>query len=146
VNPVDPTGPIAAAAPADAERKQLREAAEAFESILLQHLVRRMRESQLEGGFFGEGTGAGQYEAMFEDALARNLAVTSPLGIADLLEASWTERRLQHERALEALEQARELRSAGARARAAELSGTVSTPPAVDSKAQVSPAPADENQ
>ena len=75
---------------------------EAFEAILLQSLVRRMREAQLRQGFFGESAGSSVYEAMFEQHLAEAISENSPLGIADILENRWSE-------TLEGREKARDL-------------------------------------
>jgi len=79
------------------ERARLREAAEAFESILIRQMLQRMREAQLEKGFFGESTGASTYEGIFAERLSGQLAQGSPLGIADLLEAQWLERTAEGE-------------------------------------------------
>jgi murein DD-endopeptidase MepM/ murein hydrolase activator NlpD len=70
-------------------REELRQAAQAFEALFLQTLVQRMRESQLEEGFFGTGTGGAVYDGMFEQFLADELAEQGPLGIAHLLEERW---------------------------------------------------------
>lgn len=83
-----PVAPDAATAPTDEAR--LREAAQAFESLLVQMLVREMREAQLEHGFFGDTPGASIYEAMFEQHLAERLAEDSPLDIASMLLEQWS--------------------------------------------------------
>jgi murein DD-endopeptidase MepM/ murein hydrolase activator NlpD len=89
--PADPT----AAPPAPG----LREAAQAFEGLFLQALVRRMRDAQLDEGFFGSGAGSAVYEAMFADYLGQQMALRSPLGIASLLEAQAAERSFSPEQA-----------------------------------------------
>jgi murein DD-endopeptidase MepM/ murein hydrolase activator NlpD len=73
-------------------REELRRAAQAFEALFLETLVQRMRESQLEEGFFGSATGGSVYDGMFEQFLADELAARSPLGIAGLVEGRWLER------------------------------------------------------
>ena len=88
--------------PIDRERAELRKAAEGFESILLATMFRRMREAQLQGGFFGSTAGSSTYEAMFETRLAAALAETSPLGIADALVESWEGREGDRSDALRA--------------------------------------------
>jgi Rod binding domain-containing protein len=88
VKPVTALPALHDGAPA-AERGRLREAAEAFEALLVQYVFRAMREAQLEQGFFGERAGASIYEAMFEDRLARVLSEGSPFGVAAALEARW---------------------------------------------------------
>jgi murein DD-endopeptidase MepM/ murein hydrolase activator NlpD len=81
---IAPEGAATAARPDDARR-----AARMFEALFLQTLVQRMRESQLEDGFFGSSSGASVYEGMFEQFLGDELASRSPLGIARLLEEHW---------------------------------------------------------
>jgi len=102
-----PVGP-AAGAPAAAERRQseIREAAEAFEALFLQTLIKKMRESQIETGLFGKGAGAAGYESMFDQMLGERLAAGSPLGIADALEERWAGIPGKRAQALEALRQA----------------------------------------
>lgn len=85
---VDPS--IGAMAGAD-RREDLRRAAEEFEALFLQTLVHRMAESQLTDGFFGSATGSSVYEGMFEQFVADELASRSPLGIARMLEARWSD-------------------------------------------------------
>ncbi len=75
------------------ERLALRQAARAFESLFLQTLISRMREAQLEEGFFGGGTGSAIYDGLFEQHLGESVAERSPLGIAKLLEEQWTRGR-----------------------------------------------------
>ena len=71
------------------EDSRLRGAAEAFEALLVQTLLRRMREAQLENGFFGDGPGSSIYESMFEQHLSESLSRDSPFGIAKMLEQQW---------------------------------------------------------
>ena len=71
------------------ERARLEKAARSFESMLLQSMLKEMRQAQLENGFFGSGPGASVYEGMFESHLAQHLSRESPLGIADALLRSW---------------------------------------------------------
>ena len=80
------------AAGVPAARRELREAAEAFESLLISMMIRSMRKAQLSSGFFGESTGASTYEAILDRHLAPALAEGSPLGIAERLEQKWAGR------------------------------------------------------
>jgi murein DD-endopeptidase MepM/ murein hydrolase activator NlpD len=77
---------VAASAAAEPATSDLREAAQAFEGLFLQALVQRMRDAQLDEGFFGNGAGSAVYEAMFADYLGQQMALRSPLGIASMLE------------------------------------------------------------
>ena len=91
MNTITPAAP-AAVSSSDTDQARVRKAARAFESLLVQSLIKTMRRAQLEDGFFGEGTGSSTYEAMFDRYLADSLAERSPLGIAGMLEAQWLER------------------------------------------------------
>ncbi len=83
-------GAAALAQPAPtAEARRLREAAEAFEALVVETLLRTMREAQLEEGLFGRGPGASIYEGMFDAHVAGSLARGSPFGVARALEESW---------------------------------------------------------
>jgi Rod binding domain-containing protein len=75
--PASATSPSSAAS----ARRGIEKAAAAFEEILVQTLVKSMREAlpQDEGGIFGAGAGAGVYEGMFDEGLAE--AVSSRLGL-----------------------------------------------------------------
>jgi len=64
----------------------LREAAEAFESLVIETMLRTMRESQLEEGLFGESAGSSVYEGLFDAHVAGHVARGSPFGIARILE------------------------------------------------------------
>lgn len=88
--PVEAAG-LARAAPA-VDARRLREAAEAFEALLIESLLRTMREAQLEDGLFGRGPGASIYESMFDAHVAGRLARGSPFGVARALEQSWAPR------------------------------------------------------
>jgi Rod binding domain-containing protein len=91
VPPIDPPA-AEGGAPAPDRRTELRAAAESFEALLLASLLERIREAQLQEGFFGKSPGASTYEAMFQQHLADSLASGSPLGIADELERRWAAR------------------------------------------------------
>jgi len=73
--------------PADeaAERARLRQACQEFESLFLAHLLKTMRESSTEEGFFGEGLGSDIYQSLFEAEVARKMAQAGGMGLADLL-------------------------------------------------------------
>jgi len=79
----------AGGAPDAAEAGRLRQASEAFEALLMQILLRTMRQAQLEQGFFGDGAGADTYEGIAETHLAEALAASSPLGLARQIEQRW---------------------------------------------------------
>lgn len=86
---------------------RLLEAARAFESMLVQMMLREMRDAQLENGFFGGGTGAGIYEGLFERFLSDRLAEDSPFGITRELLRRWRDDSGAADEALRRMEQAR---------------------------------------
>ncbi|HEU4402765.1 MAG TPA: rod-binding protein [Candidatus Polarisedimenticolia bacterium] len=89
MSPLPGVGPAPARPAGDpraAEREKLRAAAEAFESLFVRQMLKTMREAQLEDGFFGGGSEASSYEAMFEEHMSEALSVRSPFGIGRMLE------------------------------------------------------------
>ena len=87
---------------------EIREAAEAFEALFLQTLLKKMREAQLEDGLFGKTAGSSIYEGMFDQMVGERMAEGSPLGIADALEARWSENPEKHDTGRDALRRLRE--------------------------------------
>jgi Rod binding domain-containing protein len=71
-----------AASSGDVER-----AAEQFQSLLGAQLFREMRRG-VEGGFFGEGSGAGVYEGWLDERIGEALAKRDALGLAQAIRAS----------------------------------------------------------
>jgi len=98
------------------ERREIRGAAEAFEAMFLQTLIKKMREAQLSQGLFGDSAGSSVYESMFDQMLGDRMAEGSPLGIADSLEASWTQ---MPENKAKALDLMREVAETAAKVRGA---------------------------
>ena len=72
----------------------LRKAAEAFEGILVQMLMKEMQNAQLDEGMFGGGAGSDIYQGLFNQELSSRLADGSPFGIADMLVDQWTRDRI----------------------------------------------------
>ena len=130
--PVEVASTPAAVSPAH-ERAELRRAAEAFEALLLQQLLKTMREAQLEDGFFGGSAGASTWEGVFEQGLAEQMAAGSPLGVADMLERAWSGQADGREQARQLLRRAEE-----ASRPLSHLDSSISAP------IQVIPEPADE--
>ena len=75
-----------AAVKAAGERVRLRQAAEAFEALMVKTLLKSMSKAQLENGFFGDGPGASTYQEIFEEQFAERIAEGSPFGMARMLE------------------------------------------------------------
>ena len=63
----------------------LRQVAKQFESLFYSQLIRSMRETVPENGFWGSGGGTKIYRQMHDQALADGLAEGGGLGIANLI-------------------------------------------------------------
>ncbi len=63
----------------------LRRAADEFESLFCGQLLRAMRSTVPENGFWGQSAGTQMYRQLHDEALADQLARTGGLGIADLV-------------------------------------------------------------
>jgi murein DD-endopeptidase MepM/ murein hydrolase activator NlpD len=123
VRPVAPVSVEPAALKAAGERASLKHAAEAFEALLVQSLLKSMTEAQLEEGFFGDGPGASTYQAVFQEQLAERLAEGSPFGIARMIEEQWAGRVDAAQSAGAALRKAAEVRAREAYGAAVESAG-----------------------
>ena len=66
------------------EESKLRVAAEQFEAIFTQTLLRQMREAMPRGGLFDSDQGR-FYEQMFDQQLASSLGAHGGLGLSDIL-------------------------------------------------------------
>ena len=73
--------------------QQALEVARNFESLLLHQLVRDMRgnASAFGEGMFGSSPGSGQHEALFDDLMAKRLADSGRVGVADAIVRSLRE-------------------------------------------------------
>jgi peptidoglycan hydrolase FlgJ len=72
-----PVGPPRAA--------EIRQAAQEFESLVLQQMLRTMRQASSLGGGFLQGSGERVYRDLMDEELARVLARGGGLGLADML-------------------------------------------------------------
>ena len=66
------------------QKAELRKAAEGFEAMLMNQLLKEMMPK--EGGFFGDGLGSDTYQQLFIDELSTLSAKTGQLGLADQIE------------------------------------------------------------
>ncbi len=67
------------------QRKQLREAAEAFEAVFLRQMIGSMRQAKLtDDDLFGSQAGD-QFRDLADGKLAENMANGNSFGIAELL-------------------------------------------------------------
>lgn len=73
-------------------REAVREVAEQFESLFVQTLLKRMRATLPEGGLF-DGPGMQQYQGLFDQQLASDVARGEGMGLADRVERQILESR-----------------------------------------------------
>jgi Rod binding domain-containing protein len=146
MSPSAAIGPaLARSGSASAEGRELREAAEAFESLFVQVLIEEMCNAQLRSGFFGQSAGASVYEGLFAGHLASRLSAGSPLGIAGLLEQGWSGQGADAAaRVRTALDEIQAARATRAYLAAAAGLAPLSAPPGGSSMPQVQAPDADE--
>ena len=123
MRPVSPLSLDPAALKVAGEHARLKQAAEAFEALLVQSLLKSMSEAQLEDGFFGNGPGASTYQAVFQEQLAERLSEGSPFGIGRMIEEQWAGRVDAAQSAEAALRKAAEIRAREAYGAAVESAG-----------------------
>lgn len=73
------------APPTAAELASLKEAARGFEAILIQQMVKGMRQPAAAGGLLAPGPGRQLYQDIADEELARSLARSGGVGLADFL-------------------------------------------------------------
>jgi len=83
--PILPPAPVAPAS--FHPPTSLRRACEEFESLFLALLLRQMRATVPSGGALAPGAGRQLFDALWVQEIGRAAARSSPLGIADTLEA-----------------------------------------------------------
>jgi flagellar protein FlgJ len=95
MNPLRPAGPRATAsaqapqtAQTEAQRAQLRSAAEAFEAVFLRQMIGSMRQARLAEDPFGSAASE-QFRDMADARLADSMAQQRSFGIAELLLAQF---------------------------------------------------------
>ena len=71
--------------PNPAEVAKLRQAAQDFESVFLNHMLKTMRQSATSGPGMGGGSGQRMYRDLLDDELAKSIAKGGGLGLADVL-------------------------------------------------------------
>jgi murein DD-endopeptidase MepM/ murein hydrolase activator NlpD len=81
-----PTGPVAGAGAADADRSRVRELAQEFESLLILQMIKQMRETFLDEEHKEEGFGAETMTETIDVELSRVLARQGGLGLARSIE------------------------------------------------------------
>lgn len=69
----------------DPEHQNLRKATRGMESWFVGTLLKKMHESAEKGGLFAQGSEAGTYREMFDEAIAEEVGRRGSFGIADAL-------------------------------------------------------------
>ena len=67
------------------DSKGLDEACAEFESLFIYQLLKEMRESIPDDGYFGESTQSKTYTSMFDIEIARKISNQRGIGLADFL-------------------------------------------------------------
>jgi flagellar protein FlgJ len=90
VNDMTPNRGARAAKPApaadEAERRELRKACAEFESLFMNYLLKEMRSTVPESGLVSGGTAESIYTSMMDAQMAREIAFSRGIGMADLFE------------------------------------------------------------
>jgi len=69
----------------DASAARRKQAAEDFEAIFVEYMLRQMRQAQVQGGLFGSGAAGDFYESLLESAVAKQIAHHQQLGLAKMI-------------------------------------------------------------
>jgi flagellar protein FlgJ len=72
-------------APNPAETARLRRAAQDFESVFLNHMLKTMRQASTLGPGLGGGSGQRMYRELLNEELAKSIARGGGFGLADVL-------------------------------------------------------------
>ena len=70
----------------------LRMVAKEFAAIFIGELMKTMRTTTMESGLFGQDRASKIYQEMHDSALAREMALTGRMGIADMIYAELSRR------------------------------------------------------
>ncbi len=80
-----PAVPKPVSAASQGRHAELKEAAREFEALFVAYLLKVMRETIEESGLADGGLGRGVYTELFDQEVARAVALRSPLGISDTI-------------------------------------------------------------
>ena len=79
---------------ADAGLEEIKSVGTEFEGVFLSMMLKEMRNSLDEGGFFG-GEGSDTYGGMFDMFIGQHLAQATPLGIGEMLIQQYAKQNAQ---------------------------------------------------
>ncbi len=66
-------------------KKELKKAAEQFESLFIYYMLKTMRKTIPKSGLFGKGLGDEIMQSMFDEKLSEEMALNTRLGIAEMV-------------------------------------------------------------
>ena len=69
----------------NASLEEVEKVAKDLEGVFFSMLVKQMRETMTEEGFFGEGAGMDNYAGLFDQMIGASMAQGGGLGIAELV-------------------------------------------------------------
>lgn len=75
------------------DEQKLRKACKEFESILIHQLLTIMRQSIPKTDLFGDRREEELFNSMLDEEIAKQISLTNPLGIADMLYAQLSKTR-----------------------------------------------------
>jgi len=93
VDPIAQRFDAAHAAPGSKGREKV--AARELEHFFLYTLLKQMRSSMTEGGLFEKSRATKIYDDLLDDALAKHMADSGQMGLAQLLEAQLHQQKLR---------------------------------------------------
>jgi peptidoglycan hydrolase FlgJ len=74
-----------AAAKDGADEERLKKCATDFESILVNQLLKFMRQTVVPSGFLGQSPGKAIYDSLFDQELSQSIAKRSSLGLGKII-------------------------------------------------------------
>jgi len=67
------------------DQEGLKKATEEFEAVFIQMLLKNMRSTITDGGLIEKSQGRSMFEGMYDEELAKSMALGRQMGIADML-------------------------------------------------------------
>ena len=86
VGSLKPLGGDASDAEVAAQRAELRKAAQDFEAMFINLVLKEMRPDEEEDGLFGSSTAGNIYREMFDTELSKTMSGSGQLGLAEMIE------------------------------------------------------------
>jgi Rod binding domain-containing protein len=88
--PPEQPGPIKSA-----EMTQLRRAAREFEAVMIEHMLKTVRQSFPKSGFMPSGAGQSLYQDLADEQMAKAISRGGGLGLGDVIIRAMTRSRMQ---------------------------------------------------